>query len=491
MPTVANLAVSVTARTSKFNRKMKGARKSVQVFGRSVVDVGKRLVQFGALAGGAAVAGLTIATKQSFALIDATAKLSDRLGITTEALTGLQHAATIMGSSTEGVNKGLEQFVRRLGEASSRTGEMRDALLMLGLDVATLQTLGTADAFMVVADRIAQIPDVMQKAEAAYRLFGRRGVELVNTLSLTSRGIEELMNEAKLLGITFDRLAAARVENANDAMERLRKTMRGTATQIADRLAPFVGALATRLTEVAIAGDGVRTRVATAFEFVEKAIGKVLDATVLLSAEWFAFQGIILGTADITIKALGKMTTAMNESLKGWNELLKFIVTEGPKSLADPALAALGPIAKVGLELEKTADILTATSEALGEGMEDAMAKMEAALDRFRTGSAATGFADWVQRIRDWWDDISKKGLQQPKLQPIPLRNLESLRGGGAGAGARTAEFQQVALARVAIQGINTPGRPQIVRDPQLATTNDILNRIRFGLSLPGIGLTS
>lgn len=56
---------------------------------------------------------------------------------------------------------------------------------------------------------------------------------------------------------------------------------------------------------------------------------------------------------------------------------------------------------------------------------------------------------------------------------------------------ARTAEFQQVALSRVAIQGVTTPGRPQIVRDPQLVDTNMQLRLIKAALSVTRFGLTS
>lgn len=56
---------------------------------------------------------------------------------------------------------------------------------------------------------------------------------------------------------------------------------------------------------------------------------------------------------------------------------------------------------------------------------------------------------------------------------------------------ARTPEFQQVALSRVALQGVNTPGRPQIVSDPQLADTNAQLRLIRTALSITRFGLTS
>lgn len=58
-------------------------------------------------------------------------------------------------------------------------------------------------------------------------------------------------------------------------------------------------------------------------------------------------------------------------------------------------------------------------------------------------------------------------------------------------AAARTAEFQQIALSRVAIRGVNTPGHAQIVRDPQLVDTNETLDSILAAIRVGRFSLTS
>lgn len=487
MPTVANLAVSVTARTSKFNRKMRGAAKNVRAFGRDVAAVGKRLVQFGALAGGAAVAGMTVAVRQSFKLIDATSKLASTFGIATDQLIGLQHGAVIMGSSMEGMNKGLKEFVRRLGEASTRSGEMRDAIAMLGLDAQTLVAMGTADALKAVADRIAALPNAFEQAEAAYRVFGRRGTELVKLFRLGSEGIDKFVERVRSMGLTFTHLESVGLQNTNDALFDLGQVMRGTANQIAVLLQRYVGPLVTELVNMAIAGDGVRSRVSAAFAAVGTAIGAVITQSQRLIVVWQAFRGVILGTADLAIRAIGAVSQAVANAAMGWAKLADWLSRKLPAIVAGPLFPLADGLERIGKEFDNLAVSMNEASLGLAEGMEDAMAKMEAALDRLRSGSAAKGFWDWLQKIREAWDELARRTELRPPITPRPLASLESLRGARAGARARQAEFQQISLARVAVNAVTSPSRPQTVHDPQLLRTNELLNRIRFALTLPGV----
>lgn len=490
MPSVATLAVSVTARTSKFNRKMKQAGKNVREFGRKVADVGKRLVRFGALAGGAAVAGLIVATRQSFKLIDATSKLASTFGIATDQLIGLQHGAVIMGSSLEGMNKGLKEFVRRLGEASSRSGEMRDAIAMLGLDAQTLVAMGTAGALKAVADRIAALPNEFEQAEAAYRVFGRRGTELVKLFRTGGKGIDDFVRRVRLMGLTFTELESAGIQNANDALFELSQTMRGTANQIAVRLQPYVGSLATALTDMAIAGDGVRSRVATAFATVETAIVRVLNESARLAAVWHAFRGVIIGTAALAVRAIGIVSQTISDSAKRWALLFDWITDRIPAQFVGPLFPLIEGLKGVSEAFDTIKLSMDEASLGFAEGMDDAMAKMQAALDSWRTGSAGRKLTDWLDNLIDKWNEFAKKTLEQPKMPTRPLLSLESLRGAAA-ARARHTEFQQISLSRVAVGGIHTPSRPQIVSDPQLALTNRELQAIRRAMRLlvTGVGV--
>ena len=76
MPIIDTLSVSVTAKTSKFRKGMKGAAGAVNRFSSVVRGAAGRLAGFGtALVGIGGVAGLGLLIKQSFATIDVIAKM--------------------------------------------------------------------------------------------------------------------------------------------------------------------------------------------------------------------------------------------------------------------------------------------------------------------------------------------------------------------------------------------------------------------------------
>jgi hypothetical protein len=119
----------------------------------------------------------------------------------------------------------------------------------------------------------------------------------------------------------------------------------------------------------------------------------------------------------------------------------------------------------------------------------EAVEKMNKAWDEFKQGKYGDDF-------KAAFEDIAKRAAevvaQILKLQKIGLKIPDipsAARVSGATGRARTAEFQQI-TSRVALAGINTPSRPQIVRDPQLETTNEYLRRIRAAIAVQ-YGLTS
>ncbi len=211
-----------------------------------------KAVKYGAALGAVAAGAAVVLIKKQFSLIDATAKLSDRLGIATEQLTGFQYAAGITGTDTEKLNKGFEFMSKALGEATRGVGEAKDALEMMGLTVDDLIDLTPDEAFKTLADSVKGLGTQYEKTYVASKLFGRGGLGMVNMLDLGRAGIEKLQQRAESLGITFNRLDASRIEAANDAILSTKEAVRGLAIQAAIDLAPFVKLFADDLTNAII-----------------------------------------------------------------------------------------------------------------------------------------------------------------------------------------------------------------------------------------------
>jgi len=250
MATISTLAVNLIARTSVFDKKMRNSRTNVKTFKTTAMSATAGIARFAkGLALAAGIGGMGFMIKRTMAMIDQTAKLSDRLGIATEDLIGLRHAANIAGVATESLDKALEIFTRRMGEVKSGSGEATRGLDALGLSAQQLISKTPSAGLKIIADKIKTLGTQAEKSAAAYFLFGRSGAQLLNLFEQGSAGIAKAQAEAVKLGLTFNRFDAAKVEAANDAITKLKGSMSGVTNEVVIKLAPAIKSIADFMTK--------------------------------------------------------------------------------------------------------------------------------------------------------------------------------------------------------------------------------------------------
>ncbi len=247
MATVGTMVVNLIARTEAFAKGMDASKKRIWALERQTAQTLRTVSRFAMVTAGAAVAGLTLLTKRAMENMDAIAKLSDRIGVSTEFLSAFGHAAGLAGTSSEAFNKSIEMFVRRMGETASGAGEAKRGMESLGLTTEELLNLSTEDAFFKVAEGIRGLGTQAEKAAVAYQFFGRSGSQMLNLLQGDISGV---IDRAKELRITFSREQAARIEEANDALTRMRSAWQGIGNTIAIAVSPMIQELADRVTEM-------------------------------------------------------------------------------------------------------------------------------------------------------------------------------------------------------------------------------------------------
>jgi len=283
----------------------------------------------------AGVGGIGYMIKQQMAAIDSTAKLSDRLGIATEALVGLQHGASIAGVDQGTLNKSLEIFSRRLGEVDMGVGQATYALDKLGMNYKDLIGLEMDDAFKRVADQIDRLSTQSEKAAAANYLFGRSGQALLNLFAEGSAGIEDFRNEAEKLGLTFDRIDAAKVEAANDALTRTKSVITGLFRTTTIELAPYIEAASDKFVDMATAGEGAGTKIVNAFEAVSLAIVKSGDFVNDLKGYYYDLAATVMEVYTIFDKfnkVAGKIKVTIKPNIEGaetWEQARNLFIQKG------------------------------------------------------------------------------------------------------------------------------------------------------------------
>lgn len=271
------------------------AESSFGSFSAGLKGMGAALAGVGAALGAAAIAAsLKSFVQESMSSVVATARLSDRLGVATEDLIGLQHAASqsLGADQVEAFTDALSDMQEKIGDVTLEEGGAKDILKILGLDAAKLKTQDAVTNFKQIADAISKVKSKAEKLHIADTLFGGQGQKLLPLLEQGSAGIERFAAEAQNLGLNFSRVDAAKVEQANAAMGRLGAVIQGTGQQLAIGLAPYIEAAANALTNMGAQGIDVAGYVDSAMGMMSSSIGVVADVIHTVGLGWEALEAV-------------------------------------------------------------------------------------------------------------------------------------------------------------------------------------------------------
>lgn len=435
MATIAKMAVLLTAGIGGFSSGMSKAGKQLASFGSSVTSIGAKVIGFGgALTALAAGGSLVYLTKQSMDAIDANAKLSDRLGMTTEGLVGLQYAGDLAGVSSEQLTGGLEKMLKALGGAADDGELASNAFTKLGLNAAELANLPADEAFTKIAQKIAGIENPAERASAAMAIFGKSGQSLLPLMTSGAEGIKAAQEEAAKLGLTYSRVDAAKVEQANDAITRMSKVFEGVTNQLAIGLAPYIEAASTKFVELSTTGGGIGPRVGGAVEWVAKAIATATDYLQLLPVGFYGFRAAALQSIAATIGALDWLgaslvklinlipgvNVAWTDSLSQLKQGLEQVAGEEAQKMND----ALGKFQRGenAAAVAKVFDSIKAKSEAAAKATADNAQKMSGAFRNIEDNSKSLQKA--ADTLADLQKDVSQFGLSDSQKKIADLSAL-------------------------------------------------------------------
>lgn len=270
--------------TVKINADISGFNAGLNKVSNRVSETGKKLRananQYGKwAAAGTAAAGAVAAAmvRSQMQTIDALAKTADRLGLTTQALAGLQRSAELSGADVGTLNMALQRMTRRVSEAAQGTGEAQNALKELGLDAQYLSGLSPDEQFKQIADAMGGVAEQGDKVRLAMRLFDSEGVKLVNTLAMGSEGLAEQERIAEKLGVALNRVDAAKVEAANDAMLGAGQAIEGVVNRVAVQLSPIIEEAAKSFFDASVSANGFGDTVDSVIKGATRVVGVFAD----------------------------------------------------------------------------------------------------------------------------------------------------------------------------------------------------------------------
>ncbi|WP_366555262.1 hypothetical protein [Aquibaculum sediminis] len=227
------LSRSTRVATTRVNKEFQTTTTATQRLERSMGNLARA-------AAGPLAAALSVRTVQRFTAetlksADALQKMSRQVGLGTSEFQSYSQAAERAGMQTNNFERSLGTFAQRVGEARKEQGSLNTALK--DTDKALLDNVKNAknqrEALELMADAIAGAEDQTERLRLANAAFGRQGREMVEFLQHGREGLRQYEQRAQALGHVLSKEALDGVEDFNDAVADLNKTIR---TQIQEGL---------------------------------------------------------------------------------------------------------------------------------------------------------------------------------------------------------------------------------------------------------------
>lgn len=201
---------------------------------------------------------------------DEIGKLSQKVGVGVEALSGLKYAAELSNVSMETLTNGLGKLSNTLLSAATGGREQGAVLRALGVDMNALRdgTLTTEQAFGQIAKRVGNLADGWQKTSLLQAALGKSAKDLIPLLNDNADGFVAVRAEAEKLGVVISKELAEDASRFNDNITRLKASSSGLGLSIAKDLLPTLNDIVQAFVKLNSQKDGY----GSLFEFLAKGL---------------------------------------------------------------------------------------------------------------------------------------------------------------------------------------------------------------------------
>lgn len=246
---ISDVSVRVGADIAPLQAGMRKGSRSVDSFGRQAAQAAKRVAAITAAVTAAATVLGGKMVKDTLAAVDAQAKLARQLDGTIDGLRSVQIAGKDAGIEAGVLNGAMERLTTRLGEAQQGTGQAARALRELGLDAERLAAMDVDQRMATLADRMQEMGLSAAQAGNYLRDLGIRNGEIINLMRQGGDAIRNARTELQAFGLSITEIDAAKIERANDAMERIGWASESIRQALTVELAPVIESVANTLSE--------------------------------------------------------------------------------------------------------------------------------------------------------------------------------------------------------------------------------------------------
>lgn len=188
-----------------------------------------------------AVSALTAFSIKSAYAADEVGDTAEKLGLSAEKMQEWNHSATILGVSTERMQRAFMKVNGLLGDIATGNGEKyADSLSLIGLSIDDLKGKNADQAFTLIRDALSEVEDEAIRVGVANDLLSERvAADIIPVLTQEASVISDLRDEAQELGIVTNEQARVAGE-FTDALDRTKQSLSSLGIDLASVLMPAI-----------------------------------------------------------------------------------------------------------------------------------------------------------------------------------------------------------------------------------------------------------
>jgi len=442
---IGTVIVDVQADTQKL---VKGMNKAETTMKRTTGNMKKALA--GMAAGYLSFQGVNAFTSMIKGSIDAAdnlGKLSEKLAISTEALSELQFAAGFADVSIGTLNAAMGAMIRRANNFKrDGGGAAAKAMNTLGIsaEFARENFTSTEVTFKILLAKLAEMPEGFEKIAVAQDLFSKSASQVVRLSNMGADELARLGKVGKEVGAVISNDMAKEAAILNDKIMLLNLSMSGVSNKLATNLIPQIGALTDTIIDnkdeiVIFATDIVR-----AFDFVGTTIALTIVDIQKSTAEARLIIGqianaVTFGFSDKTIeniksykteiKILAEQEKILTSKLNKTYNSFGTIKTEDSKKEIIELTASMSDFRRISNETGKvSAEALKQISDAEKKAAEEAKVLLElrnkqqrqmVALNDTLTSAIGTDYEQWLNKINSQIVSMAENGANATEIMEV------------------------------------------------------------------------
>lgn len=303
--------------------KDKNFQQRLAAAGKKLVAFGKTAALAGAAVGAAALTGVTVAVRQFTKLGDELDKMSQRTGVSVEALSELKYAAEQSGSSISEIEGSIRGVQKALTAAKMGSQGAAQGFRMLGLSVNQLGRMSPEEQYMAVVQSLSRVTDATVRARIATNALGS-----ANLIPMID-SVETLRKEAREMGLTVSTGAAQSAARLGGMFTTIGSQVKTTFFELGGVFAPLLEEVlpvvsrfgAQVIDPIRIAGDFMRENTKQVTDFLIAAWQGYFDYMAPIAGAYQAMWSTAFETVYSVVtevwSSIESTTTGLMESMTG------------------------------------------------------------------------------------------------------------------------------------------------------------------------------